>query len=465
MDPIGALLLAVIAASMWVSDWGADVRDSVRGHGMPRHERRTQQRAQDHERRMAAQAQRHAERLAGMRGPTFLEALTSRIRHPRPRKTRDEFGPVRGWWWDLCEDTAVRLTEERHARHERTKAGEQAWQRAWDWASRRAEQAWRDRAGRRARVDEPGQEQPRRRWVDSERVDRPDPDPGWADASTVEAEVADQQPTSQPATSQLSASTPHTEWGVIWIDDHDQVQVLPRSRSEAQRTVATSPQDYELARREHGADWLVAATGRSIMDVTPPAGGDEQRLRVVRTRDVTQRVARDAVEAMDAAEALLRRCGNCDGHGVTRGLDDPDRTFPCRVCGGDGRNHEHDTSGGAAMSHPAPTAQAAAGVALNEASANMTASNATHFAAVGAQLLQAAASAYSEAVADLASSKQVSGPALASFQQAEAALEEALRHTVAGGRVTADHAARADEYRDYQAITGSGDAKSYAELR
>ena len=68
-------------------------------------------------------------------------------------------------------------------------------------------------------------------------------------------------------------------------------------------------------------------------------------------------------------------------------------------------------------------------------------------------------------MADLASSKQVSGPALASFQQAEAALEEALQHTVAGGRVTADHAARADEYRDYQAITGSGDAKSYAELR
>lgn len=431
MDPIGALLLAVIAASMWVSDWGADVADSVRGRGMPRHEQRTQQRAQDHERRTAAQAQRHAERMAGVRGPTILEAVVSRIRHPHPRRTREEFGPVRGWWWDLCEDTARRLTEERRARHERTKAGRQAWQRAWDWAARRAEQAWSDGAQRRGQVDEPGPQQPRRRWVDAERADQPDPDldpdpdPDRADAGTVDAEAADQQPTvTQRPTArpvpqqQLSpGTTPHAEWGVIWVDDHDQVQVAPRSRAEAARTAATSPDDYELAYREHAADWRVAATGRPIMDVTPPTGGDEQRLRVVRTRDVT-----------------------------------------------DGHNHEQDTTRGAAMSHPAPTARTAAGVALNEAGANMTASNATHFSTVGAALLQATVAAYSEAVADLASSKRVTGAALVSFQQAEAALEEALRHTEAGGRVTADHEARADEYRDYQVVTGSGDAKSYAEL-
>ena len=197
MDPLTALFFAVLVATGWVSEWGQDVRDAIRGRGMPNHERRTQAReyahaermatAQHaHDRLMATEAHRHEQRMAGVGGPTIGEAVAERIRTRGPRKTRDEFGPVRGWWYDLCADRAEQLTQQRRARRERTAAGEQWWQKARDQAFNAAEwagQRWRERHADR---------DPHRRWADSERTDWPDP--GAPDADPVDAEVVNDRP-------------------------------------------------------------------------------------------------------------------------------------------------------------------------------------------------------------------------------------------------------------------------------
>ncbi len=87
---------------------------------------------------------------------------------------------------------------------------------------------------------------------------------------------------------------------------------------------------------------------------------------------LAQRVAQLAVDSMDDADALLRRCGNCDGHGANRDLDNPTRTFPCRVCGGDGLNHEYDTDGGTTMTLPANAQSAGTGEGYTDTVTTLT---------------------------------------------------------------------------------------------
>jgi len=83
-----------------------------------------------------------------------------------------------------------------------------------------------------------------------------------------------------------------------------------------------------------------------------------------------QAIAQDAVARMDAADELLQRCGNCDGHGANTDLDNPDVTHTCRDCGGDGVNrhypnayapdHPYNTNGGTTtMSTPVSTVNGA----------------------------------------------------------------------------------------------------------
>jgi len=82
-----------------------------------------------------------------------------------------------------------------------------------------------------------------------------------------------------------------------------------------------------------------------------------------------QAIAQDAVTQMDAADELLRRCGNCDGYGANSDLDDPAVTHTCRDCGGSGINqhypnayapdHPYNTNGGTTMSTPVSTVNGA----------------------------------------------------------------------------------------------------------
>lgn len=210
MDPVSAFVFAAIVATVWTADWAKDFRDALSGNGLPRHERRMQERAQEHELRTLRLQQRHAERLAGRGGPTVAEAVAGRISNPRPRKARDDMGPVRGWWWDLCADRAEQLTRERRARDERRANGEQMWQKLRDRAAeraRRAAQQWRDR-------HQP--QDPHRQWWDSERITDPpparpatdQPDPGAPDTTPVDAEVVDEPQPSSPRRPELEPGWP-----------------------------------------------------------------------------------------------------------------------------------------------------------------------------------------------------------------------------------------------------------------
>lgn len=444
------LLFCLMVAWLFVKDTAVDGWAMAKGQKPPRHTERMARRQQEHERRLAAMKHRSAERVAGVGGPTVREAFAERLR--KGPKSRDDMHGPRAWWFDLCADRAEEMTRERRARKERQARGEEPYQRAgrWlhDWYRRtgeRAEQRWRDRNQPR---------DPHRRWDDEEVIDadwwdsppggdqsrRPDPrapgrpgpesapEPGGGETMSCRGcgrPTADLSGRCHDCTArrpdgpQLCTSCGrYRAWGVGICAICRNAQTPPDHTAD--------PPPPAPPRRAH--------THGPYQFPPPPSSYPWERWS-----------PGPAPANPDDPPATVRA--------VAERIPEPP----------DGRPVEPINQGALTMSQPVP-AQGANGVALAEASADMTAANATAFAGTAARILRMTVQAYEEAIADLASNKKVSGPALVAFQQAASDLESAVLNTEAGGRVTAEHEVKADEYRDYQATTGSGDAKTYAEL-
>ncbi len=425
MDPVSAFVFAAVVATVWVSDWTKDFRDALSGNGLPRHERRMQRRAQEHELRRLRLEQRHAERLAGV-GPTIAEAIASRIRNPGPRKTRDDFGPLRGWWFDLAEDTARRLTEERRARYERAAAGEGEARRIWEWTRRQAE-AWKARNKNRRDRHSDRDGGPSERW-ESERTDRKPGSPG-GDSNA---------PGTCPGCGNATR-----EFGLCFDCEtsrgRDRPDPFPDRHSD--RSGRELP---ELEPSRVGGDRMPCPDCQGAGCVT--CGHDGQVPTWLADPGVTGAAARHWGRSTDSENPP----GTTPT--ATGRIPEPPEVTPV---------DQSNIDQGATMTQPALAAQ---GVSLAEAGADMTAANATLFADAAAAFIRRADLAFEEAITDLEVNKKVNGPAINYFRQAQADMESALRNITAGGRVTADHATKADEYRDYQTATGSGDVKTYAEL-
>lgn len=229
MDPLSAFLFAAVVATVWTADWAKDFRDAVSGNGLPRHQRRMQQRQHDHDLRKMRLQHQHAERKAGVGGPRFGEAVAERIR--RGPKSRDQMHGPRAWWFDLCADRAEEMTRQRREREQRRANGEQEWQKAArgfrDWYRRTGERAgerWQERNTPR---------DPHRQWADATRTDRPSadqPDPGTPDTTPVDAEVVDEP---RPSSPQRSAPARRPELEPGWPDWGGPVHTVPEPRPAA----------------------------------------------------------------------------------------------------------------------------------------------------------------------------------------------------------------------------------------